>query len=181
MKPNLTRWWEESWDSKAARNEMGRASHASKWKTFSAGHKEYDKAVRMCPRKMWDWSPRPGTHWSMREVIWHLADTEANIYIRLRKAAAESGSSVVSWDQMKWAKASNYRRLNPDMALALWGVLRTANVDLVKRLPAKAWKKKVRHPDHGFVTLEWNVAMAGWHLRHHLAQMCRRLREYKQR
>jgi len=174
-------WWEVDGDTRKARAEMAKLPRAAKMRAFMANAREFDRAVGKCPRRMWGWSPRPGKHWSIREVIWHLADTEANIFVRLRKAACEPGSAVVAWDQEKWSKGQGYRGMDPHLALALWGVLRESNVTLLKRLPAGAWSRRVKHPDYGPITLEWNVTMGAWHLRNHLAQILRRLREWKQR
>ena len=45
------------------------------------------------PRAMWQFRPAPD-RWTIHEIIVHIADSEANSYIRCRKFIAEPGSTV---------------------------------------------------------------------------------------
>ena len=61
------------------------------------------------PEKMWQYKPGPA-EWSIHEVLVHLADSEANLYVRARRFIAEPGSKVLSFDNDLWAKALDYHK-----------------------------------------------------------------------
>jgi hypothetical protein len=110
-----------------------------------------------------------------------LADQEATLYIRLRRAVAEPNQAVSPYDQNKWADRLLYSKAHPEQARDLILLLRAANADLLKRVSPKAWRGKVRHPEWGLLSLEYLVGLNIWHLEHHLLQMGRRFREWKTR
>src|SRR5262245_48171686 len=65
-------------------------SRERKLKAFTQGPARLEKALKKFPRKMWGFTTTP-KNWCIQEVLWHLADQEANLYVRLRRAAAEPG------------------------------------------------------------------------------------------
>ncbi len=149
-------------------------------KGFAAGSKRLLKTLRQCPRPMWSFTLRKD-HWTIQQVLWHLADQEANLYVRLRLAAAQPGSKVPAYDQNIWADRLSYLKADPIQARDLIVLLRDSNADLLKRLPSKAWGQKVHHPEWGTLTLGFLLNRNIWHLEHHLRQMERRLQEWKAR
>ena len=44
--------------------------------------------------------------WTPRQVIHHLADSEAQSYARLRRLIAEPGTVIQGYDENKWAEAA---------------------------------------------------------------------------
>jgi hypothetical protein len=116
---------------------------------------------------MWGFTAKKG-NWTIAQVLWHLADQEANLYVRLRRAVAEPGGMVSPYDQEKWADKLFYSKADPLQALGLLRLLRKANADLLKRISAKDWRKRVKHPEWGPLTLEYLVGLNIWHIEHHL-------------
>jgi hypothetical protein len=147
---------------------------------FSEGGERLEKALKKYPRRMWGFSTTP-KNWCITEVLWHLADQEANLYVRLRRAAAEPGQAVSAYDREKWSAHLLYKKADPSQAKALLLLLRKANADLVKALPAKVWNRKVIHSDWGPMTFGSLVVRNIYHLDGHLAQMGRRYAEWKAR
>ena len=104
--------------------------------------KAYDTlvaALQEFPKEMWQWKPSP-EKWSIHEIIVHIADSEANSYIRCRRFVAEPGSAVLGYDQDKWAAALNYHEQSTDDALQLFKYLRKASYDLIKNIPDEVWE-----------------------------------------
>jgi len=158
-----------------------RWSKPQKLRGLSQGLREAERSLRKYPRRMWDWSPKPGTHWCIREVLWHLADSEANYYVRLRRAAAESGATISPWDENRWALAVPYRKQSAALAWETFRALRTANIAWVKILSPGVWNRRVRHPDFGVMSIDRIVGACNWHTKHHQGQMERRYLEWKVR
>lgn len=178
MKTVLVGWpLKERYFTKEDVASMGRTRRVA---LFAAGVKRVEKTLSKFPRKMWAFTATP-KNWAITQVLWHLADQEANLYVRLRIAAAESGSPVTAYDQNKWDKNLLYRKSDPDQARELLLILRKANADLVKRLGPSVWNKQVTHPEYGKRSFSHFVGMNIWHLDHHLAQMGRRYAEWKNR
>jgi hypothetical protein len=153
-------------------------NRAQKLIAFAQGGDRVVRALRKFPRSMWGFTAKKG-NWCIGEVLWHLADQEANVYVRLRKAIAEDGSTVNAWDHTKWQKGTICKEADPVQARDLLVLLRKANAELLRRLPVKVWKNYVKHPEFGEPTVEEMVGFNIWHLENHIGRMERRYKEWK--
>ena len=52
----------------------------------------------------------PAGEWSPRMVVHHLADSETNSYLRLRKLLAETDPVLQGYDEAEWARVLHYDR-----------------------------------------------------------------------
>src|SRR5581483_3866723 len=66
--------------------------------------------------------------WTPAEVVSHLADTEMNFGARIRQVLAEDEPLLTSYDQERWARALEYARRDPALALETFGVCRAASI-----------------------------------------------------
>jgi hypothetical protein len=131
------------------------------------------EALQRYPTEMWQWKPAPNK-WSIHEVIIHIADSEANSYIRCRRFIAEPGSGVYGYDENKWAKALDYHSLSTDAYLALFKQLRAASYDLIKQVPEQIWlSATVQHSESGTVSFEQWLKTYEEHIPVHIRQMQR--------
>ena len=162
------------------REEVKKWSRARQIAAFSKGGERLERTLRKYPKKMWGVTTTP-KNWCIKEVLWHLADQEANLYVRLRRAAAEPGQPISAYDQEKWSAKLFYKKAGPEQAKAVFLLLRKANSDLVQRLPVRVWNSKVKHPEWGMLSFGFLIALNVWHVDGHLAQMGRRYAEWKSR
>ncbi len=120
--------------------------------------RSYDKikaALHDFPEEMWQWKPAPHK-WSIHENIIHLADSEANSFIRCRRFIAEPGSTVMAYDQDAWAIKCDYHKQSTRDALELFRLLRKMSYDLIKDLPEETWNNTIEHPENGTMTFaDW--------------------------
>ena len=65
------------------------------------------EALEGFPQQMWQYKPGPD-RWSIHEIILHIADSEANSYIRCRCFLAEPGKSIMAYDENRWAVSLRY-------------------------------------------------------------------------
>lgn len=130
------------------------------------------EALTQFPKELWQYRPS-SDEWSIHELIVHIADSEANSFIRCRRAIAEPGSQVLGYDEMQWGRALNYHAQSTDDALMLFKWLRGNTYNLIKTLPESAWAQTMVHSQNGVMTLEdWlNVYTA--HVPEHVEQMQR--------
>jgi hypothetical protein len=153
-------------------------SRPRKLAAFAKGPQLLTQTLKRFPKTMWGYTRKKG-NWTIIQVLWHLADQEANLYVRLRRAIAEPGGFVSSYDQNLWAEQLQYSKSDPEQARDIILLLRMANADLLKRVPVKSWKGKVKHLEWGNLSLEYLVGLNIWHFEHHLGQMERRYQEWK--
>jgi len=72
--------------------------------------------------------------WSARQIIHHVADSETQSYVRLRRLIAEpEGSLVQGYDETAWAEsdALGYRDLAVEHSLAVFAAVRGASLDVL--------------------------------------------------
>ncbi len=132
-------------------------------------------ALSAFPQEMWKWKPA-ADKWSVHEIIIHLADSEANSYIRARRFLAEPGSGVYGYDENKWARLLNYHDQNTDQAISLFEMLRNCTYQLIRNVPLETWKSAtVIHSENGKMFFyEWLKVYAD-HVPIHVKQMERNL------
>jgi uncharacterized damage-inducible protein DinB len=127
-------------------------------------------AVRRAPRRLLDRRPSRG-EWAINEVLCHLADAEFALGFRIRKIAAEPGSTIVAWDQERFAEAGHYRRAAAPEALRTFTELRRSNLAYLGRLrPAQRWLRG-RHPEYGNLSIAQILDHWAEHDLNHLEQI----------
>jgi hypothetical protein len=142
----------------------------SRIESYGAAHATLLRALERFPREMWQFRPAADA-WSIHEVLVHIADSEANSYVRCRRLLAEPGSTVLAYNEAKWASDLRYHEQSPDDALELFRWLRRKSFDLIRDLPEEAWSNTVYHSEDGWITLDaWLVTYEG-HIPDHIEQM----------
>lgn len=139
------------------------------------------EALKEFPKEMWQWKPAP-EKWSIHEIIIHIADSEANSFVRCRRFIAEPGSGVYGYDENKWAKHLDYHSQNVDESLELFRLLRKASYDLIGKIDDKTWKTAtVNHSENGVIGFEQWLKVYEEHVPVHIKQMKRNLEAWKNR
>ena len=127
-------------------------------------------ALEEFPREMWQYRDVHGC-WSIHEHIVHIADSEANSYIRCRRLVAEPGTQLMAYDENRWASALDYHSMDTEGALELFQVLRRRTYELVRNLPESTWSNTCYHPENGDMTLEDWLDVYERHVAEHLDYM----------
>lgn len=127
-------------------------------------------ALTRFPRAMWEFKPTP-TDWSIRELVVHIADSEANSYIRCRRFIAEPGSAVMAYDEEQWARALDYQSQSPEDALELFRWLRGNSYRLIRDLPVSVWANTINHSENGVMTMDEWLEVYARHIPEHIIQM----------
>ncbi len=138
--------------------------------SYLKGHEKIKKALLEIPAKMWDYKPAEDK-WSVKEIVVHLADSEANAYVRCRKIVAESGSGITVYNRNLWAANLNYKQQNIEQALELFKCLRLTTYHLLRSLPEDKWRNFIIHPETGEITLEKWLMTYENHVSIHIEQM----------
>lgn len=91
--------------------------------------------------------------WSIHKVIIHLADSETVGYWRIRKTLAEDEPELVAYDEARWADTLNYNLQDRNLALQLFGALRSSTAALLRTIPQDAWERVGIHAENGRMTV----------------------------
>lgn len=117
--------------------------------------------------------------WSSRQVIHHLADSEAQSYARLRRIVAEPlGSIIQGYDEGAWAAspALGYESDPIETPLAVFAAVRAGSLAVLRHLSDADLERYGDHSERGKFTI------AGWlkgysrHPLEHGEQMAKALR-----
>jgi hypothetical protein len=138
--------------------------------SYGRAHTKLVSALERFPREMWQFRPALD-RWTIHEIIVHIADSEANSYIRCRRFLAEPGSAVLGYDEERWARELRYHDRSADDALELFRWLRGASYALIADLPESAWSNTVHHSENGVMTLDDWLDTYERHVPEHIAQM----------
>jgi len=113
---------------------------------------------------------RPGG-WTVRQLVHHLPDSHMNSYIRFRLALTEDEPTIKAYDEARWAELADAKTSPIEPSLALLENLHKRWVMLLRSLTPSDWERTFRHPELGPIRLDQNLALYGWHGRHHVAHI----------
>ena len=119
--------------------------------------------------------PLPGK-WSAREIVQHLADSEMNSAIRLRKLLTEDDPQIQGYDEAGYAVSLRYNERPVEPALDALRGDRATTGQLLDRMTDADWARAGTHSESGRYTAEDWLRIYADHAHNHAAQI-RRLRE----
>jgi len=108
--------------------------------------------------------------WTVRQLVHHIADSQLNMYQRLKLALTDENPTVPAFDEEKWA-------IQPDTQLPVESSIKMLEgineriVALGKSLTEEQLDRIFTHQKNGEITVGTKVAKLAWHENHHLAHM----------
>ena len=113
--------------------------------------------------------------WTPRTVAHHVADSETNSYIRLRRLIAEEDPLIVGYDEERWAARLAYDRPVAS-AVAVVHAVRAASLELLLQLAPDTWAQATgTHSESGPYTLDTWLETYARHPFEHAEQVRRAL------
>jgi hypothetical protein len=117
--------------------------------------------------------------WSPRQVIHHLADSEAQSYARLRRLVAEpAGSIIQGYDEGAWAAspALGYETDPIETPLAVFSAVRAGTFNVLQHLTEADLARYAEHSERGRFTLDDWLRIYSKHPLDHGEQLAKALR-----
>ncbi|MGE7119603.1 YfiT family bacillithiol transferase [Peribacillus sp. NPDC097264] len=108
--------------------------------------------------------------WNIRQLVHHIADSQLNMYQRLKLALTEENPTVPGFDQEKWA-------IQPDTELPIESSIKMLEgineriVALGHSLTEEQVRRTFTHQENGEITVAKKIAKLAWHEKHHLAHI----------
>ena len=111
--------------------------------------------------------------WSVGEILAHLAEDEIATAWRYRQMVEHDGIDLAGFDQDLWARLGNYGLRAPEDSLALFRLLREANLAFLKNLSPEPWEHCGIHAERGRITVRGLAAHMAGHDANHIDQIRR--------
>src|SRR5215210_4777355 len=107
---------------------------------YKAGYEEVARSLEGFPEDKLSLHPIPGK-WSAREIVQHLADSEMNSAIRLRKLLTEDDPQIQGYDQEDYAARLRYNERDIAPALDALRGARATSVQLLDAMSEADWSR----------------------------------------
>lgn len=111
--------------------------------------------------------------WSIGEIVAHLAEDEIATAWRYRQMVEHSGIELAGFDQDLWARMGDYASRVPQESLALFRLLRNANLRFLQQVAPEQWECFGIHAERGRITVRDLVAHMAGHDVNHIEQIRR--------
>jgi hypothetical protein len=111
--------------------------------------------------------------WTARQVIHHVADSEAQSYARLRRLIAEPGSIIQGYDEAGWGENETlgYKDLPIAHSLEVFKAVRASSLEIIKRLTPAQLDNSGTHSESGEYTIKTWLETYISHPLEHAAQI----------
>ena len=127
---------------------------------FRTGYADVEAAIAGITDAALD-RPAPDGGWTARQVVHHLADSEATAYVRLRRLIAEDEPLIRGYDEPEYARRLHYDRPIASSLAVLRGV-RAASLSLLESLTPGEWDRRGTHAESGAYSVDrWLEIYAG--------------------
>jgi hypothetical protein len=137
----------------------------------------FEKLVAGIPSDQLDTKHPEG--WSARQVIHHMADSEAQSYARIRRLIAEpEGTIIQGYDENAWSSSSvlGYTTLPIDFSVKVFSAVRASSLIMIERLTDADLTKSGMHTESGPFNIEKWCRYYTAHPLDHIGQIEKALR-----
>lgn len=108
--------------------------------------------------------------WTVRQLVHHIADSQLNMYQRLKLALTDENPIVPAFDEEKWAILPDTEHPVESSIKMLEGINERI-VSLGPSLTEEQLDQVFTHQINGKITVATKVAKLAWHEEHHLAHI----------
>lgn len=108
--------------------------------------------------------------WTVRQLVHHIADSQLNMYQRLKLALTDENPKVPAFDEEKWAIQPD-TKLPVESSIKMLEGINERIVSLGQSLTDEQLKRTFTHQHNGEITVATKVAKLAWHEEHHLAHI----------
>ncbi|WP_174615589.1 YfiT family bacillithiol transferase [Virgibacillus ihumii] len=108
--------------------------------------------------------------WTVRQLVHHIADSQLNMYQRLKLALTDENPTVPAFDQEKWAVQPD-TKLPVESSVKLLEGINERIVSLGNSLTEEQLTRAFTHQRNGEITVATKVAKLAWHEEHHLVHI----------
>ncbi|MCF3943318.1 YfiT family bacillithiol transferase [Oceanobacillus alkalisoli] len=108
--------------------------------------------------------------WNVRQLVHHIADSQLNMFQRLKLALTDDNPTVPNFIQDEWAVQPD-TELPVEPSIKLLEGINERIVVLGNSLTEEQLERTFTHEINGKITVATKVAKLAWHEEHHLAHI----------
>lgn len=108
--------------------------------------------------------------WNVRQLVHHIADSQLNMYQRLKLALTDDNPTVPAFDEEKWAVQPD-TELPVESSLKMLEGINERIVALGHTITEEQLKRQFTHATNGPVLVATKLKKLAWHEEHHLAHI----------
>jgi uncharacterized damage-inducible protein DinB len=108
--------------------------------------------------------------WNVRQLVHHIADSQLNMYQRLKLALTDNNPTVPAFDEEQWAIQPD-TKLPVESSIKMLEGINERIVELGKHLTEEQLNRTFTHQVNGEIKVSAKVAKLAWHEEHHLAHI----------
>ena len=108
--------------------------------------------------------------WTVRQLVHHIADSQLNMYQRLKLALTDDNPTVPAFDEEKWAVLPD-TELPVESSIKMLEGINERIVSLGQSLTEEQLDRTFTHQTNGKIIVSTKVAKLAWHEEHHLAHI----------
>lgn len=105
--------------------------------------------------------------WNVRQLVHHIADSQVNMYQRLKMALTDNNPTVEPFIQDEWVKLSD-SDLPIECSIRMLEGINERIVVIAKGLDEAQLKRVFTLKDTGEISVATKIAKLSWHENHHL-------------
>jgi hypothetical protein len=147
------------------------ADRAHLLEQYGAGIGTVEAALADITEEELDRRPAEPDGWTARQVVHHLADSEAMAYTRLRRLVADDDPHIAGYDEPVWAQRLHYEDRPIEPSLAVVRAVRTSSLQLLGALTAAEWARTGVHSESGPYSVGRWLEIYASHCHDHAAQI----------
>jgi hypothetical protein len=160
---------------------MNKSERMEKIEQYGRGFSLLEAALADVPREAWSFKPSPDD-WSVHEIIVHMGDSESMAALRARKLIVEPGSTLMGYEEARWAGALNYLDQDVDVSLGIIKNARLSTYRLLKAQPDEVFAHSVKHQEYSepYTFDKW-LDIYARHIPDHIEQLQKSYQAWKNR
>ncbi|SHG83077.1 YfiT family bacillithiol transferase [Ornithinibacillus halophilus] len=108
--------------------------------------------------------------WNVRQLVHHIADSQMNMFQRLKLALTDENPLVPNFDQDKWAVQPD-TKLPVESSIKMLEGINERIVSLGNSITEDQLGRIFTHENNGEITVATKLAKLAWHEEHHLAHI----------
>lgn len=108
--------------------------------------------------------------WTVRQLVHHIADSQLNMYQRLKLALTDENPTIPAFDEEKWAVLPD-TELPIEPSIKMLEGINERVVSLGNSLTEDQLNRVFTHETNGKITVASKMAKLAWHEEHHLAHI----------
>ncbi|SOC25053.1 DinB family protein [Ureibacillus xyleni] len=108
--------------------------------------------------------------WNVRQLVHHIADSQLNMYQRLKLALTDDNPTVPAFNEEKWAVQPD-TNLPVETSIKMLDGINERIVSLGHTLTDEQLERFFTHETNGKITVAKKIAKLAWHEEHHLAHI----------